>query len=278
MRIKLNLFFILFLFLSYYIGYLHVAVIIFLSVFLHELGHVWAARMLKLRVEEIEIFPFGGVARMEQISKYGGATEALVALAGPLVSLLLAMMFYVISIFGETFFLITKYNFILFIFNLIPVLPMDGGRIARNILMYFNGYRKATKIMSLLGRVFAIALVIYNALMIINGDTSVAYLITAIFVFLGAEKEMKYCSYYYLFYRNNKKIKAIKKNTIKKRVIEVRGDVLIRVVANNFSPSSLCEIRVIDNKGRLIKKLSETDIMDSILNYGYDSKLRQIIK
>ncbi len=278
MRIKVNMFFILFLFACFYTGYLEQAIIIFTSVILHELGHVYVAGKLKLHVEEIELFPFGGVARIENMTKYGGMTEAIVALAGPSVSLLIAMCFYFFSLFSETMQLVYKYNFLLFAFNITPVLPLDGGRILRNIMLHHTSYKQSTRIMSILGKLAAIILVVYNILLILNGDETFAFASVAFFMFLGAVKEQKYCSYYYLLNKNNKKVKAIKSRAIKKRIIKVHEDTYLRFAAAQFSPSNVCEIRVFDGNGKLLRILNEADIMDAIIRYGYEGKIKELHK
>ena len=66
-------------------------------------------------------------------------------------------------------------------------------------------YKQATKIMVISGRIIAIALVLYNIVIIYSGNTSAAYIIIGAFIYMGCHKEMKYCSYYYLMNKNNYK-------------------------------------------------------------------------
>ncbi|MGB7605191.1 MAG: M50 family metallopeptidase [Lutisporaceae bacterium] len=275
-RIKLNLFFILFLFVSIYIGYIHQSLIIFASVLLHEIGHVVVAKLLGIKVEEIELFPFGGVAKMEDITKYGGYMEAFIAIAGPGVTAFIAIIGIVFSGQNELLKTIGQFNIILLTFNIMPALPMDGGRIIRNILLHFMSYKQATKTMVISGRLTAIALVLYNIYIIYKGSNSVAYIITALFIYLGCHKELRYCSYYYLLNRNNSKKGAAGKKGLKTRILKLHQDSYVRFAVNQFSPGSICIIHVIDDSGRVIKTLSEADIMDAFLKYGYDSKIGQI--
>jgi len=277
-RIKLNLFFILFLFASFYTGYISQSITIFISVLLHEIGHTIVAKALGIRVEEIELFPFGGVAKMEDITKYGGYMEVLIAIAGPVVSGLIAALCAVFAKSNELFAATALFNFILMTFNLVPALPMDGGRILRNILLHHLSYKQATKVMVISGRLAAIALVLYNIVIIYKGSTSVAFILTAVFIYLGCHREMKYCSYYYLLHRNNYKKNHGSRKRLKTRVIPVHGDTLVRFAANQFSPGTVCTVHVLDDSGHVIKVLSEADIMDAFLKYGYDSRMEQIKK
>jgi stage IV sporulation protein FB len=277
-RIKLNLFFILFLFASFYTGYIKQSITIFASVLLHEIGHAIIAKLLSIRVEEIELFPFGGVAKMEDITKYGGYTEALIAVAGPAVSGAIAAISFLFTEKGEIFNTIAQFNFILLVFNILPALPMDGGRILRNVLLHHMSYKQATKVMVITGRLIAISLVLYNIVLILNGSSSAAYIITGVFIYMGCHKEMKYCSYYYLLHKNNYKKNLSSKKRIRTRIINVHEDTLIRFAANQFSPGTVCLVHVLNSFGSLARVLTEADIMDAFLKYGYDSRIEQIKK
>lgn len=115
MRIKINISFILFLFISTYLGFWQNALVIFFSVLLHELGHIIIAKFFNIQVLEIQLYPFGGIAYTENISKYGGRIELFVALGGPFISMLIAIAFY---FFGKHLSLsstIIKYNTALFV-------------------------------------------------------------------------------------------------------------------------------------------------------------------
>lgn len=275
-RIKFNNFFILFLLVSFYTGYIEQSIIIFISVLLHEIGHAAVAKCLKIKVEEIELFPFGGVAKMEDITKYGGYTEAYIALVGPLISGFIAVAAALIPAAGDWAKRIAQYNFILFSFNILPALPLDGGRVLRNILLQHLSYKQATKTMVMLGRAVAVALISYNAVLIYEGSNSIAYIITGIFIYLGCLKELKFCSYYYLFHKNNYKNRRTGKAPIKIRTIKLHKNTYVRYAANQFSPGSICVIHAVDNKGNVTAVLSEADIMDAFLKHGYDCRLEHI--
>lgn len=277
MRIKLNVFFILFLFTSYYAGWLQQSLILFASVILHEFGHVLAARKLKIKVYEVELMPYGGVARMEGLSKFGGAAEAVVSAAGPAVSLVLALTCSFLRSFSGEFDLAYRYNLIIFGFNLLPIIPLDGGKIMRNLLVFFIGYSQATRILALAGRTIAFFLLGYNIYMLTLGGKSVAFVITAVFIYIGTIKEEKFSSYYYLFTGNNIKNMLIAQGRIRKRFIKAHEDTRIRLVVNRFSPATLCYVQVLNTSGETKRILNEDEIMKGLLEYGADGIIAQII-
>ena len=122
---------------------------IFGSVALHELGHSFVARAKGAYIHEIVLYPFGGAAKISNIPKRP-MDEILVALAGPAVSLVLAIIF---SLFEATHFL-GYLNKMLFFFNIMPVFPMDGGRVLRAILATRKSRTAATRIAATVGKYF----------------------------------------------------------------------------------------------------------------------------
>lgn len=276
MRIKINISFILFLFMSIYLGFWKNALVIFFSVFFHEFAHVLVAKYFGIEVLEIRLYPFGGIAYMENIAKYGGYKEAVVALAGPFTSMLIAAFFY---FFGNEFSLdstIVRYNKSLFLFNLIPALPLDGGSIVRSFLLSRISYKKATIYMTRLGKILAVLIIGYNVYLLLEGNMTITYTIAAVFIFLGALREEKNCSYIYLLNRNNKKVRM--HNDLHVRFIKVSKETYLKSIAAQFSPGNICRILVYDDKGALIKELNEADIMDGFLKYGYYGKIKNIVE
>lgn len=122
---------------------------IFGSVALHELGHSVVARTKGGYIHEIVLYPFGGAAKISNIPKRP-EDEIMVALAGPAVSLALAIVF---SLFETTNFL-GYLNKMLFFFNILPVFPMDGGRVLRAALAIKRSRVEATRIAATVGKYF----------------------------------------------------------------------------------------------------------------------------
>lgn len=276
-RIKLNVFFILFLFASCLVGWLQQSLIMFSSVMLHEFGHVLAAKMLKIKVYEVELMPYGGISRMEELSKLGGTAEAVVSAAGPAISLVLSLAFSFFKEYSGLLESANRYNLIICLFNLLPVIPLDGGKITRNLLCFFLGYREATKILSSAGKITAFLLLGFNIYMLMVGGRSGTLIIAAIFIYIGALREERNSSYYYLFTGNNSKNTMIAKGRIRKRFIKVQEDTPIRLIVNKFSPVTLCYVEVADEKGRTNRILSEDEIMKAFLKYGYDGRIKHIL-
>ncbi len=132
----------------------------FASILLHELGHAFVARSKGVRIAGIELGFFGGAAKMIDLPKTAN-DELAIAAAGPIVSLVLAGLG--LALGSVTHVPILEWigwtNLILAAFNLIPALPMDGGRILRALLTRKFDYVKATDLAVKVARATAIAFV-----------------------------------------------------------------------------------------------------------------------
>jgi len=132
--------------------------LVFASVLLHELGHSVVARQLGVRVSGIELSFLGGAAKMVDMPRTP-KHEILIAAAGPAVSLVLGGIGFGLGalLHSQLFAWIGYTNFIIAAFNLIPALPMDGGRILRAALSHRMGFLEATELSVKVARVVAIA-------------------------------------------------------------------------------------------------------------------------
>jgi Zn-dependent protease/CBS domain-containing protein len=152
---------------------------LFISIVFHELWHSLVARRYGLPIKGITLFIFGGVAEMDDEPPSAKA-EFLMAIAGPISSILLALGFYGVFLFGQKNGLpdpvlgVTGYlgwiNGLLAAFNLIPGFPLDGGRVLRSILWGIRGnLRWATRIASRIGWGFGTVLILLGIISVFRG-------------------------------------------------------------------------------------------------------------
>lgn len=140
-----------------------IVLLAFASVILHELGHALAARRLGVGVSGIDLHFFGGVAKLVSQPK-SNRDEIAIAVAGPAVSFVLSGLGFVLSLATgwEFFALLAAINLIIAVFNLIPALPMDGGRILRASLASRYGHRRATELAVQVSRVVAVGFAVFG--------------------------------------------------------------------------------------------------------------------
>jgi Zn-dependent protease/CBS domain-containing protein len=177
------------------------ALLFFVSLLLHELGHALQARREGVEIEGINLWLFGGVAQFKSSFPSAGA-EFRIAIAGPLVSLVLGAVFVLLAAFAGLPNAIDGVvawlgftNLILLAFNLLPALPLDGGRVLRSALWYFRGDLPwATRVAAGVGRGFGFLLIGLGVLMlIVDGAFSGAWLaFVGWFLLQAATAEARY--------------------------------------------------------------------------------------
>lgn len=181
---------------------------VFGCVLLHELGHAVAARRYGIATKDITLLPIGGVARLERMPEQP-VQELVVALAGPAVNVAIAAVLLPLVLLTDGWSLtattgsdgaaqsaagelrrmpflasLALVNVLLVVFNLIPALPMDGGRVLRAILSMVLDRRRATAIAAAVGQVFAVGFALFG---VFSGN--VLLILIALFVFFGAGAE-----------------------------------------------------------------------------------------
>ncbi len=181
---------------------------LFLCVALHELGHSLMARRFGIETREILLMPLGGIAQLEK-NPTQPRHELLIALAGPLVNVLIAALLVVIGLtpqvslfnslldgqglssalstepsLNNLLLWLVSANVSLVLFNLIPAFPLDGGRVLRAVLAMGLGYPLATRIATVVGQMIAVVLGVFG---LFSGNFLLA--LVAIFIFVGATQE-----------------------------------------------------------------------------------------
>lgn len=146
---------------------------IFACVVLHEFGHALTGRHFGYNTRDITLLPIGGLARFEKLPEQP-RQELLVAIAGPLVNFVIALLLSIVlrpdihQVLAMDLSVITPANFLVMLllanltlgfFNLVPAFPMDGGRILRAFLALFQPREKATKIAAGVGFVIAMGFI-----------------------------------------------------------------------------------------------------------------------
>ncbi|MBN2343994.1 MAG: site-2 protease family protein [Deltaproteobacteria bacterium] len=169
-------------------------ILLFGSVLLHEFGHALTGRRYGVHTADIVLTPIGGMARMTNIPQ-NPKQEIAISIAGPLVSFAIAGVSFALLLVSpqlpvvhplalEMLHVLFQLNLMLGLFNLIPALPMDGGRVFRGLLALKFSHLKATQIASKIGKLLAVAGGIYG---IMESQWTLVFI--AFFIYTAAGQE-----------------------------------------------------------------------------------------
>jgi stage IV sporulation protein FB len=128
-------------------GHIYDLILLFSLVLLHELGHVFAASFFSWKIKKIMLFPFGGVAEIDEYGNRPLYQEVIVILSGPFVHLILMLgSFIALSsslITHEFYEQFMFHNVLLLCFNLLPIYPLDGGKLMFVSFSLFDSFQKS---------------------------------------------------------------------------------------------------------------------------------------
>lgn len=174
MKIRIDLKILIFFAIFYFTNQIKIYITIMFFCLLHELGHILAGIILKMRPEKIEIMPCGLSstfrANLNDLNckiKNGNALELkkiIIALAGPIVSLILVILVTYIDIPYVTKQDAIYSNILIILFNLMPLYPLDGGRIIKGILHIELGREKSEHIIRNISNITIIILTIISSI------------------------------------------------------------------------------------------------------------------
>jgi len=253
--------------------------LLFGCVVLHELGHALTARRYGVETREIVLYPFGGVARMDRIPP--GKAELLIALAGPAVNLVLAALLglALVGLSGDTpdapLAIVTEgtivwqllyVNLSLFVFNLIPAFPMDGGRVLRAALAIGLGETRATNIAAAIGQVLALG---FAAVALLTGQP--VLLLIAFFVFVGAGQEAA-------FQRSRAAVRGLAaRDAMMTRFETVAPEDPLSRAAEHLLATAQQDFPVIDAWGRVAGVLHRSALLSALAGDGRERAVLEVM-
>lgn len=256
----------------------------FLLVIWHETAHIVTALFYGLKVSEIELLPFGGVARIDDLLQLDPATEAVVAVAGPISNIVLLLIIWVaahfVTIDQNWYAFLVQANIAMAAVNVLPALPLDGGRVLRSRLVEKYGFRIATDRAAVIGQVFAFGLVVLGLIgVIIYGRLSAAiFSVLGCFVYAAAQKEKNTAVYVLLRYLTRKRLEIRARGVMRLREFAVTLETSIGEVVRHFSPTHYHLVWILDKDGNVVGFITEIELIDSLLRKGIHGKLKELVK
>jgi len=280
-RLRVNILFFFLLVLYGIAGLPAEAVVIFAAVVLHELWHVVVALGHGFDIDEVELLPFGGVARLRGLIEVNPAAELSVSAAGPLASFAIAAitlgLFGFCGRLGPYARLFALSNMAVGSFNLLPIIPLDGGRIMRAVLVrklgFIQGSRSCARVS---GCVLAIASagVAAGAL---TGLVSPISLLPIVFLFFAWKRERANGAYILFRYLIRRESEILSDRIMAVQQLVATKDVTIREVLHHISPQRYHLIVVLDVNLETLGVIGEKQLLDSFLAGNGDVPLEALL-
>lgn len=272
-QIRVSYLFFIILVFSMFFNCFDQLLIFIVVILIHELAHCYVSTYYDIGISEIKFFIFGGVARFQEHIEENSKQEIIIASAGPItnfalifITLLVMDKFHIEK--GHTIQLFLTANMVVGLFNLIPVLPLDGGRIARGILGNYLGIKRATYMVVRLGYCICILLFvigIYASLVYNIEYIFISFLFVYIFFSTRGEKEK-----IDLIFAKNLVLR--KKSLFNEGIMDVKHIVAmesinIKNIFDEFTLEQYCIITITDAEGKVIGNLSESEVIDAVIEH-----------
>ena len=169
------------IFLTLLAGYIKNVFLILLIVLIHELGHVFFFLLFKIEVRKIVIYPYGGMSYVNKKINERIYRDILISMGGILFQILLYLFFIILFrndiIVRNTFDLFKLYNIRIILFNIIPIIPLDGSKFILAFFSKFLSYRNSYRLMVIIGIISLILFISYNFIYRVND--------LVLYIFLG---------------------------------------------------------------------------------------------
>ena len=138
-KIDFNIYSILLLFLAFLTGLFKEIIIIYLIIFIHELGHIFMSILFKWKITKITLYPFGGITKYDEVIDKNLYEEFIIYIFGPLFQIVLFLIITILHnkyyISDNTFYIFKNYHYSILLFNLLPIVPLDGSKLLN---VFFN--------------------------------------------------------------------------------------------------------------------------------------------
>ncbi len=248
-------------------------------VLIHELFHLFAALLLKVRVKSIVVLPFGMTLRLDEDVIRHPEKEALIAAAGPLSNVIMLVIADVVLRYegGNLNLLIfTVANWSVLLLNLIPVPPLDGGRILRSIVIKKSGLITATGRMYKISRFFAVMVCILGVMLVIISKSNPSLCVIGAFLIFSLVEEKRNAEILIASELIHEKEKFRDRKIIPCRTITIKETAPAAKVIKKLNLSCFYVIYIVDENLKIIKTATESDFIRAVKKYGYSVSASQV--
>ncbi len=162
-------------------------IILLLLIIVHEIGHFITALLFNIEVDKIYIYPFGGVSKFNMPLNESIVKEFIILIMGPLFQMIFYLIIININYFDRYISLIGTYNYTILFFNLLPIYPLDGGKLLNILLSTKLSYRNSFNISIYISYITLLVIGIF----LICNDLSLNIIVIISFLFYKISIEYK---------------------------------------------------------------------------------------
>ncbi|MDQ0886163.1 stage IV sporulation protein FB [Paenibacillus sp. V4I9] len=253
-------------------GYFLEAVTLFGIVLVHEFGHLAAANGFGWRVREVQLLPFGGVLIVDELGTAPTREELIVSLAGPLQHvwmILVALLMKWVDVGASSWWdYFIEANLMIGLFNLIPVMPLDGGKVMQSLLGYLLSYHNTILYTAWISMILSLAIIVIAIIQLISGHLPLNILVIGIFLLVSnwfAYRQLPYHFFRFLIGRGNRMSQLLSRGTLAQPIVITRHRTMAETL-KLFMREKYHLIYVVGETGRIQAVLPEQQLVSGYLD------------
>lgn len=264
--------------IAVFLGYAGVVMALMLAVAVHEFAHMLTARAVGLGVECLYVLPFGCAA---EISGYGSAEnskEIITAAAGPAANIFLASVLALLpqEMLDDMMMLFIWANLTIAAVNMLPVLPLDGGRILMAAMKNYVREGTVWRVLNGAGAAVGLFMAALGIYMIADGTMNLTLFIMGVFLFGYAVLSLKNIPYAGYKNAEEKRRRLVKKGSANVKHIAVMRTATLRDVLREMESSKMNIITVLNDDFSIRGTLSEMKVAAAAAKYGIEKKVGEL--
>ncbi|MDF2647363.1 MAG: peptidase family [Paenibacillus sp.] len=253
-------------------GYFLEAVTLFGIVLVHEMGHLAAANGFGWRVREVQLLPFGGVLVVDELGTAPTHEELIVSLAGPLQHvwmILVALLMKWVDVGASSWWdYFIEANLMIGLFNLIPVMPLDGGKVMQSLLGYLLSYHNTILYTAWISMILSLAIIVIAIIQLISGHLPLNILVIGIFLLVSnwyAYRQLPYHFFRFLIGRGNRMSQLLSRGTLAQPIVITRHRTMAETL-KLFMREKYHLIYIVGETGRIQAVLPEQQLVSGYLD------------
>ena len=260
---KLNKYFIPYILVLFLLGFRGEFFISFLIVFIHELVHYITARCLGFSGFVVEMIPIGAVLKVKDLDEASPMEDFIISISGPLFNLILAVIFYFSSY--KLFFVC---NLSIGLLNFLPALPLDGGRMLRDLLLKKIIYKRANILTIYVSFFIGYTLVFYNLTLFFRGKININLSLIALFIIYCAYKEKERIVYAIMGDIIKKKYKILNRGYIENKSISIFYKKSLLYALGLVEKGKYNIFTILNEEIEVVDIVYEQEIIEALKKYG----------
>ena len=243
---------------------------------LHETAHILTAKRCGVKTEAVEVMPFGITMRVSKECIANTTDEIKISVAGPLSNFLIVYLVY--GFYGgayKEYIIIT--SLAMGIFNLLPALPLDGGRIMRAILVKKAGHIRATTIALKITKITSAFVVLSGLYILFRSGFNFSFLLIGGFLIANLTEERKNANMIIMKDILFSRKKLSEKGTARAEILAADLNESAKKMLGKLSYDKYYLVNVVDSRMEVIKTLTETEVIENMAVYGMNITFKKIV-